>query len=180
MPSSRWGRRWIVAALVLLLLAGSLASVVPLLVIWRFESALLGMGAQHASVSELDLNPINGAVTLRGVEATGPAGRRLYLESIDVDLSLAALFEDRLLAETVRVSGGDVDVALNPFSLGPFGVGGTEDGGLEPKRQRQPDRAAHTLDTELNPPSTRRVSAHRVDRGGAKAQRVEPTAQQRS
>jgi len=106
--------------------------VLPALVSSAIEDALLARGATAVSIGHVDVQPLSGRVRISALAASD-GERELSVDRIEVNLAWMALFDDRILLETLEVEGVEGAIVLSDESLtvGPLEIQLTPAGAVD-------------------------------------------------
>ena len=103
--------KWAIAALLVLLL---FVSLLPVGVRYGAIQALKQQGMQQVDINDIDINLFSGELGITGMAVSGDGQGLAQLDSLYINLSMLALFKQRLQIENIRLDGLVLDVKNTP------------------------------------------------------------------
>jgi hypothetical protein len=103
-------RSLLISAAIIAVLFALFLSLAPLGIGYALVTWLEGKNERVATIENVDFNPFTGKLLLEGVKADEPAGYRLDLPHLLLDVKLSQLFKKRLHVHSIELNEGFLEV----------------------------------------------------------------------
>jgi hypothetical protein len=106
-----WNIRWLRRSLIGLFILLAILLIIPVTIQFTLIHQLEKMGAQQASIEDIDLNPFSGRFELTQLSFSSQGQQPARLDHLLVDLDILALFSGRVVVDEVSLKGVKLDVS---------------------------------------------------------------------